>query len=133
MPYRDEVEALSARVQTLERENDDLRARLERTSAALASVAGELAGLPFDADISWRSLHGGEPFELTLVNGTEQKLALSWVSYDGRERPEATLVPGGRLTLPTHSGHLWRAREGAVIVWQGYARAGEPELTIAPL
>ena len=132
MPYRGQVAALSARVQTLERENEDLRARLERARAALASVAGELAGLPAEADISWRSLHGGEPFDRTFVNATERKLALSWVSYDGRERPEATLVPGGRLTVPTHSGHLWRAREGDAIVWQGYARAGEPEVSINP-
>ena len=131
MPYRDEVEALSARVQTLERESADLRARLESARAALASIAAELAGLPFEADIPWRSLHGGEPLELSFVNGTGHKVALVWVSYDGRERSEATLVPEGRLTLPTHSGHLWRAREGDAIIWQGYARAGELELTIA--
>lgn len=129
MPYRDEVGALSARVETLENENDDLRTRLARARAGLVSIAADLAGFPPEADVPWRSLYGGEPIEVTFVNGTDHKLVLVWVSYDGRERAETTVVPEGRVTLETHSGHLWRMRDGDHIVWQGYARAGVSPLT----
>ena len=128
MPYRDEVEALSARVEILERENDELATRLERARASLASVAADLAGLPASADVPWRSLYGGEPVRLTFVNTTKRKLSLVWVSYDGAERVESTMIPEGRVTLETSTGYLFRMRAGDEIVWQGYARVGQAEL-----
>ncbi len=132
-PYRDDAAARRRRHEALEQERDDALAQLARARAALASVIAEMTGLPAEADIPWRSLHGGEPIEARFINETPHKLSLSWISYDGRERAEATLVPGGRLARASHCGHLFRLRgpDGAVVA-QGYLRADAPELVARP-
>jgi len=130
MPYRDELEAVRARVETLSAELDDASARLERARAALASAVADMAGLPAKADIPWRSLHGGEPQVVRFVNATERKLELVWVSYDGQERTTATLIPGGEREEPTFVAHLWRMidRERGEVVAQRYVRADAPRI-----
>ena len=128
MPYRDELEALKARVEALEHERDGLEASLERARAGLASVAGWLAGLPAAADLPWRSLHGGEPVEAVFVNPGADKLTLVLVGHDGREHVETTIVGGGEHRVATHTGHLFRLRDEDGVVWQGYVRAGATRL-----
>lgn len=128
-PYRDDNEALSRRCEALEQERDEALAQLARARAALASAIAEMSGLPPQADLPWRSLHGGEPIEARFVNETDAQLSLRWVSYDGRERERTTLVPGGAVKIETHTAHLWRMldRDGTVVT-QGYVRADAPEL-----
>lgn len=128
MPYRDEIEALKARIEALEHERDGLEASLERARASLASVVGWMAGLPAAADLPWRSLHGGEPVEAVFANPTDETLALALVGHDGREHPETTIVAGGEHRVATHTGHMWRLRGAAGVVWQGYVRAAERRL-----
>lgn len=125
MPYRDELESLRARCETLSTERDDALARLERARAALASAVADMSDLPPSADIPWRSLHGGEPLVVRFVNATDRKLDLVWVSYDGQERVESSLVPGGEIERQTYVAHLWRFidRERAAIAMQAYVRA----------
>ncbi len=130
MPYRDELEALKARVEALEAERDGLEAALERTRASLASVVGWMAGLPPEAELAWRSLHGGEPLEATFVNGSQAKLTLVLVGHDGREHVEVTIVAGGEHRLATHTGHLFRLRDERRVVWQGYVTAGAARLGV---
>ncbi|MCA9610746.1 MAG: hypothetical protein KC619_34360 [Myxococcales bacterium] len=128
MPYRDEVEALRARVQSLEQERDGLEARLERTRAGLASVVAWMAGLPAEAGLPWRSLHGGEPVEAVFVNPEAETLTLVLVGHDGREHVETTIVGGGEHRVATHTGHLYRLRRGDRVLWQGYVREGATRL-----
>lgn len=132
MPYRDDVEALHRHVEAVTRERDEALAQLERARAALASVVADMAGLPAEADIPWRSLHGGEPIEVTFVNRTGKKVALAWVSYDGRAHEEVTLVPGGERAVSTFVAHLWRvsdAQSGEVVV-QRYVRAADARVEV---
>lgn len=131
MPYRDEVEALRARVEGLEGELGRTAAQLERARAALASAVADLAGLPPEADIPWRSLHGGEPIVVRFVNATDKKLELVWISYDGQARPSATIIPGGERDERTYVAHLWRVIDPAsgAIVLQRYVRAGDAVIT----
>lgn len=124
MPYRDERAALEARVEALEHERDGLEASLERARAGLASVVAWMAGLPPEADLPWRSLHGGEPVEAVFVNRGAQTLTLVLVGHDGREHEQTTIVAGGEHRLPTHTGHLFRLRGPEGFVWQGYVHAG---------
>jgi hypothetical protein len=129
VPYRDELESLKAHIEALTAERDDALARLERTRAALASVVGDLAGLPAEADIPWRSVHGGEPLTVRFVNASDRKLELRWVSYDGRDRPETTLVPGGEREQHTYVAHLWRLLDpNGKVVLQHYVRAGDTRI-----
>ncbi|MEC7519160.1 MAG: hypothetical protein VYE22_04805 [Myxococcota bacterium] len=130
MPYRDDAEAQARHVEALTQERDEALARLERARAALASVVAEMSALPPEADIPWRSLHGGEPLRVTFVNETDETLSLRWVSYDGREREEVTLVAGGEREVDSFVAHLWRLvdRAGA-IRWQGYLRADRPRIS----
>lgn len=132
MPYRDEIEALKARVDALTAELEDTSGRLERARAALASVVADMAGLPAAADIPWRSLHGGEPIVARFVNGTPQKLELVWIGYEGKARTEVSLVPGGEREQRTYVGHLFRAIDPASgdVVFQRYVRADEPRIVI---
>lgn len=130
MPYRDDLEALRAHVETLSAELERTGGQLERARAALASVVADLAGLPPQADIPWRSLHGGEPMVVRFVNATDRKLELVWVSYDGQTRSSATLIAGGERDEHTYVAHLWRmvdAASGSIVV-QRYVRAGEPRI-----
>lgn len=130
MPYRDDAEAQARHVEALTQERDEALARLERARAALASVVAEMSALPPEADIPWRSLHGGEPLRVTFVNETDETLSLRWVSYDGREREEVTLVAGGEREVDSFVAHLWRLvdRAGA-IRWQGYLRTDRPRIS----
>lgn len=89
-----------------------------------------MSDLPPAADIPWRSLHGGEPLRVTFENDTDQTLSLRWVSYDGREREEVTLVPGGRREVDSFVAHLWRMVDASGAVrWQGYLRAAVPRVS----
>ena len=130
MPYRDDAEAQARHVEALTQERDEALARLERARAALASVVAEMSALPPEADIPWRSLHGGEPLRVTFVNETDETLSLRLVSYDGREREEVTLVAGGEREVDSFVAHLWRLvdRAGAIL-WQGYLRADRPRIS----
>lgn len=132
MPYRDELEALRARIEGLTAERDAAIAQLERVHAALASVVADMAGLPVEAEIPWRSLHGGEPITVRFANATEQKLELVWVSYDGQQRVEHSLLPGGELEKQTYVGHLFRAVDpvSRESVLQRYVRADDERIVI---
>ncbi len=133
VPYRDELAALRARVETLTAERDDASAKLERARAALASVIAEMAGLPPEAEIPWRSLHGGEPTTVRFVNATERKVELVWVSYDGQLRAELSLIAGGERERATYVGHLFRAIDASsgAIVLQRYVRAEDERIVIS--
>lgn len=117
------------RCEALEQERDEALAQLARARAGLASAIAEISGLPAEADLPWRSLHGGEPIEARFVNETDTQLSLRWVSYDGREHERTTVVPGGAVTLETHTAHLWRfvGADGRVLS-QAYVRADAPGL-----
>ncbi|MCB9597086.1 MAG: hypothetical protein H6719_30460 [Sandaracinaceae bacterium] len=128
MPYRDDIAALLVRVELLERKGERLEESLERARAGLASAVAEMAGLPPQADIPWRSLHGGEPIEAVFVNDGERTVTLVFVGYDGRAHDEVTIVAGGEHRVSTHTGHLWRLRDDEEVVWQGYVRAGQARL-----
>lgn len=132
MPYRDDVEALHRHVEAVTKERDEALAQLERARAALASVVADMAELPVEADIPWRSLHGGEPHDVTFVNRTGHKVALAWVSYDGRARDEVTLVPDGEHTVSTFVAHLWRVSDAQTgeVVLQRYVRAGDARVEV---
>ena len=129
MPYRDDIEAHERHLEALTQERDEARAGLERARAALASAVAEMNDLPPEADIPWRSLHGGEPVRVTFLNDTDETLSLRWISYDGREREEVTIVPGGQREVESFVAHLWRLVDRAGTVrWQGYLRAAVPEI-----
>lgn len=113
MAYRDELEALRARLAATEAERDQARAEAERLrDALLARPASITRGHTPDVipkrDGSFRSIPGGEPTLVTLVNASARKLEVFWLSYEGRERSAGTLVPGGRIRAQTYVGHCWR-------------------------
>lgn len=113
MAYRDELEALRARLAAVEAERDAARAEAERLKGVIltrpASITrGHTPDLLPALDARWRSIPGGEPTSITVVNESARKLEVLWLSYDGRERSAGTLVPGGRIRTQTYVGHCWR-------------------------
>lgn len=128
MAYRDELEALRARLAAVEAERDALELRAARLEAALA---GEPVSPPRVPDPArWRSIPGGEPTRVTIRNASPLKVEVFWLSYEGKERRAGTLVPGGSIREQTYVGHCWRivdATSGAIL---GHAHvgagAGEP-------
>jgi len=111
--YRDELEALRARLAAVEAERDAARAEAERLKGVILSrpasiTRGHTPDLLPALDARWRSIPGGEPTSITVVNESARKLEVLWLSYDGRERSAGTLVPGGQIRTQTYVGHCWR-------------------------
>ena len=40
------------------------------------------------------------------------ELHLSWLDYDGVEKPYGVVEPRSRRSIRTFAGHLWRLRDG---------------------
>ena len=98
MAYRDELEALRARLELLEAENARLEAKLRGE--------GPITARPIDP--RWCSVRGGEPTTVAIRNASPRKIQVFWLSYDGRERAIGTLVPKGRVEVETYIGFVWR-------------------------
>lgn len=102
--YRDELEALRARLAQAEADRDRALDRVRALETGDDGRAGE--GARFDP--SRVSIPGGEPTTIALVNRSPRKVELYWLSYDGRERRAGTLVSGGSTHEETYVGVLWR-------------------------
>ncbi|HEY8429607.1 MAG TPA: hypothetical protein VIL20_14585 [Sandaracinaceae bacterium] len=130
MGYRDELEALRARLAVAERDRDLARAEVERLKRALGSRMPTRQRTPDDVPAKWRSIPGGEPTPLTVINESRRKLEVFWLSYDGRPRSAGTLVGGGRIRTQTYVGHCWRFTDAETgeILQHTFVRvdAGEP-------
>lgn len=131
MGYRDELEALRARLAAAEHERDAARAEAERLKQALMSRrAAARVCTPEQVPGKWRSIPGGEPTPVTLVNESARKVELCWLSYEGRPRSAGTLVPGGRVRTQTYVGHCWRVSDAETgeVLQHTFVRveAGEP-------
>lgn len=134
VPYRDDLDALRARLEAAEAELAVAREEAERLKLALARSGPhtplDRPALPRPPDVRWRSIPGGEPTPVTLINESARKIELHWLSYEGRERSAGTLVPGGKIRAQTYVGHCWRivdADTGAILAHEHVRRdAGEP-------
>lgn len=118
MAYRDELEAMRARLSLLEAENDRLRAALRG--------AGPMRSRPVDP--SWCSVPGGEPTTIGIQNASPRKIGVYWLSYDGRERTAGTLVPRGEIRVETYIGFCWRFVDeatGSILEHARVERAGQ--------
>lgn len=135
MAYRDELEALRARLAAALAERDAARAEAVRLEAALlrrpASITrGHTPDLLPGPAARFRSIPGGAPIVITVVNESDRKIEALWLSYEGRERSAGTLVPGGRIRAQTYVGHCWRlvdASTGEVLSHTHVAPEGEGE------
>lgn len=112
MPYREELEALRARLEAAEAERDAARAENARLEDALrqavASPPGRTPELVSRLPDPHRSIPGGVPTSITVVNESPRKIVAYWLSYEGRQRSAGTVVPGGRIRAQTYVGHCWR-------------------------
>lgn len=104
MAYRDQLEALRARLAKAEAERDQA---LERVRD-LEEGPGALSTAETRFDPSRVSIRGGEPTTVAFRNASPRKVVLFWLSYDGRERRAGTLVSGGSTREETYVGVLWR-------------------------
>ncbi|MFK7987804.1 MAG: hypothetical protein AB8I08_17435 [Sandaracinaceae bacterium] len=133
MAYRDELEALRARLAAAEAERDDAKKEARRLADALER---EGAGrIQRRIDPRWHSVPGGEPTPVTIRNESAQKVEVLWLSYEGKERSAGTLVPEGEMQTQTYVGHCWRivdAATGAVLAHHRVEpSAGTPRLIYA--
>lgn len=104
MAYRDELEALRARLAAVEAERDLALGRLRRLEER---ATGRLpAASRFDPEVV--SVPGGEPTSVRIENRSARKVVVFWLSYEGYERRAGTLVPGGSIREQTYVGHCWR-------------------------
>lgn len=128
--YRDELEALRARLAAVEVDRDAARAEVRRLEARLRGGPDAADPIERRLDPAWYSIPGGEPTPVTVKNRSPRKIEVLWLSYEGKERSAGTLVPGGSIRVQTYVGHCWRivdAASGAVL---GHTRVepgeGEP-------
>jgi len=134
--YRDEIEALRARLAAVEAERDAAREEAERLKAALLDrpariTRGHTPDLLPGPEPRWRSIPGGEPTTVTVLNESARKLEVFWLSCDGRERSAGTLVPGGRIRAQTHVGYCWRLVDAATGEVLAHARVTRESEEIA--
>jgi hypothetical protein len=117
--YRDELEALRARLAAVEAERDAARDAAKRLEAILHGEPRSLTRRRSRAvDPRWRSVPGGEPTPITVRNESARKIELIWLSHEGKERSAGTLVPGGVVREQTYVGYCWRivdARTGEIL------------------
>lgn len=116
MAYRDDLEAMRARLAQLEAENDRLRAQLRGADPARRR----------EVDARWCSVPGGEPTTIAIVNASPRKIGVYWLSYDGRERTAGTLVPSGEIRVETYIGFCWRFVDDATGAVLEHARVEQP-------
>lgn len=128
MAYRDELEALRARVAAAEAERDAARAEASQLKRAL-SLGGVDAGVKRTRQVSpeWRSIPGGAPLPVWVTNESPRKVAVYWLSYEGKERQAGTLVPGGGLRQVSYVGFCWRFVDPATGAVLGHARVEPAE------
>lgn len=88
-----------------------------------------------------RTRGGGPATTLLVVNVTDGPVRLLWLDHEGRERPYATVPPGGSHVQNTYAGHSWRVadeggrslgvytpgEEPGVIFVRGVATPPEPD------
>lgn len=118
MAYRDELEALRARLAAVEVDRDAARAEVRRLEARLRAGPAIADRIERRLDPAWHSIPGGEPTPVTVRNRSLRKVEVLWLSYEGKERSAGTLVPGGSIRVQTYVGHCWRivdATSGAVL------------------
>ena len=110
MPYRDEVEALRARLRVVEAERDQARAALAEVEHALEEAERRAlrARTTVEMDSRWCSIPGGDPTQLLLVNDGPRKVEVFRIGFDGRSWRAGTVVPGGRFRTRTHVGTCFR-------------------------
>ena len=51
---------------------------------------------------------GRAPTTIAIRNASHRKLRVCWLSYDGLDRAQGTLVPGGAIRVETYVGFCWR-------------------------
>lgn len=107
--YRDELEALRARLAAAEAERDAAKDEVERLRAALLGEPTPRGRRRHRApDPRWCSVPGGAPTLVTVRNESARKIELIWLSHEGKERSAGTLVPGGVVQEQTYVGYCWR-------------------------
>lgn len=126
MPYRDELEALRARLSAALAERDQARAKADTLERLLRMPAGPADASAREGDPRWCSVPGGEPRTITLRNSFDRKVEVFWLSYEGKERSIGTLVPGGSSRQQSYVGHVWRFVDSQSGLILAHARV-EPE------
>ncbi len=56
---------------------------------------------------------GGQPAILTMSNGSDRNIIISWMTFEGIEEHIKRLLPGQSYEQPTSVGHAWRVRDEA--------------------
>ncbi len=56
---------------------------------------------------------GGQSAILTMSNGSDRNIIISWMTFEGIEEHIKRLLPGQSYEQPTFVGHAWRVRDEA--------------------
>ncbi|HJL15708.1 MAG TPA: hypothetical protein RMH99_08635 [Sandaracinaceae bacterium LLY-WYZ-13_1] len=128
MGYRDELEALRARLAAAEADRDAARDEARRLKSILHGEPRALTRRRARAvDPQWRSIPGGEPTPVTVRNASDRKIEVIWLSPEGKERSAGTLVPGGTVREQTYVGYCWRIVDADTGEILGHTRVESPD------
>jgi hypothetical protein len=51
------------------------------------------------------------PSVIRFINARYRSVALTWITFDGREQRYAIIAPGGEVIQPTYVAHRWLVRD----------------------
>lgn len=81
------------------------------TAAPVRAANDELDPVPTHAVIGHG--YGGEtaPARIRFINVRDRPVKIMWITFDGGERPYATLEEGQEVLQPTYVAHRWLVRD----------------------
>ena len=75
------------------------------------AASDEIEPVPFQALLGKPYVGSAAPSEILFVNATLHPVQLSWIAFDGSEKPYAVIPSGGELAQPTYVAHRWVVKD----------------------
>jgi vacuolar-type H+-ATPase subunit E/Vma4 len=85
-------------------------------------------------EIALKSINSATPVKVKFINFTLQTVEVSWVDYQGQEKPWAVIVPRESLTLDSFLTHPWSVRDksGRDVLALATGAGSQPVVKIRP-
>ena len=81
------------------------------SSAPALADSDEIDPVPVPAVLNQAYFGDAAPSQIRFINVRTRPVQIFWISFDGTERPYASLDPGHEMIQPTFVAHRWLVRD----------------------